>query len=143
MKNKATLSLPKKLILCLYVLVFVSCNPEDDTNPSPVPDVRDKFIAEWNVSDACSKGNYIVTISKDPSNTAQVLLQNFAGSLASQPDTAIVAASSIVLFQQTNSEGWQVKGSGSYLEDGSIDWVFTLVISGYEESCTATYVRGK
>ena len=58
-----------------------------------------------------------------------------------QPDTALIAGNSIVLSTQINSEGWQISGNGKYMDDGTIDWTFTLLISGYQESCTATYTE--
>lgn len=126
-------------ITFLLAMVMTSCAPEDDDNPSP--EGRNKFIGEWNVIDGCDKGNYIVDITEDNSNTAQVLLYNFANSNASEPDTAIVAGNSIVLYTQMNSEGWRVSGTGDYSVEGKIEWVFNLTISGSEDFCTATYSR--
>jgi len=131
------------IVSVLLIFIFFGCDTNDDTNPSPVPDVRDKFVGIWNVVDACSKANYDVNISKDPSNSAQVLLDNFADSGADEPDTAIIAASSIVLYRQFNSEGWLIKGNGSYKIEEKIDWDFELTISGYEELCTGVYTKGK
>lgn len=122
-------------------LTMISCNTDDDNNPSPVPDVRNKFIGDWNVVDGCSKGNYVVNISKDPSNTSRVLLSNFANSNGSRPDTALVVSNSVILHTQTNSEGWVVAGTGEYNVEGKIQWVFSLTISGYQENCTATYSK--
>jgi hypothetical protein len=132
-----------RFLFISVLFILICCNTSDDNNPSPVPDVRDKFMGDWKVTDECSKGNYIVNIRKDPSNSAQVLLQNFANSTASVFDTAIVAANLFFLYQQMNSEGWLIEGEGNYQLDGTIAWVFTLVISGTLESCTATYVKGK
>lgn len=131
------------LLISLLMIVPAGCETDDDDNPSPVPDVRNKFVGEWNVNDACSKANYMVNISKDPSNSARVLLQNFAGSNANQPDTALVAANSIILYPQKNSEDWDISGNGDYTSEGKIEWIFDLIISGYGESCTATYVKNK
>lgn len=123
------------------IMTMVSCTTDDDNNPSPVPDVRNKFIGDWNVIDGCSKGNYMVKISKDPSNTSQVLLSNFANSNASDPDTALVVGNSLILQTQTNSEGWVIAGTGEYNVEGKIQWVFSLTISGYQENCTATFSK--
>lgn len=135
------IDLKKLLAYLLMAILLVSCDDSDDNNPSPPPDARDKFIASWNVNDQCNKGNYVVSISVDPGNSAQVLINNFANSGASQPDTAIVAGNNIVIPAQSNSEGWLISGNGDYNVDGTISWVFTLVISGYQESCTATYSK--
>jgi hypothetical protein len=121
--------------------LLVSCDTSDDNNPSPVPDVRDKFIGTWSVNETCTKGNYQATIEKDPANTAQVIISNFADSKANQPDTCLVVAGNIVLYAQYNSEGWFIQGSGEYTEDGEINWNYNLLVSGYEESCSATFSK--
>lgn len=137
-------SVLKNFILALFLVFLLgACETSDDNNPSPIPDVRDKFIGTWNVSETCSKGNYNASISKDPTNTAQVLLSNFADSRASQPDTGIVTSGRVVVYAQENSEDWYIEGSGSYNENGSITWNYTLLISGNAEDCTATYTRNK
>ncbi len=139
--NKIT----RAVMLSLFsVFLFTACDTSDDNNPSPVPDARDKFTGTWQVNDEiCIKGKYVVGITRDPSNSAQVLISNFAFSNTSQPDTAIVAGSSIVVYKQKNSEGWSIEGNGFYKSNGSIEWTYTLIISGFQESCSATYVRGK
>lgn len=128
-------------IISIIFFLFSSCDTADDNNPFPTLDVRDKYTGEWKVTASCSKGNYTVNITKDSSNSVRVLLQGFANSTASQPDTALVTTNSVYLYQQMNSEGWLIEGAGNYQVDGSIAWVFTLVISGTQESCTATYVK--
>ena len=126
------------------LLMLICCNTSDDNNPSPVPDARDKFVGAWNVNDeSCSKGKYVADISKDPSNSIQVLIQNFALANPIEPDTAIIAGSSIHIYKQKNSEGWTIEGNGTYNTDGNIDWNYKLTISGQEETCTATYVSAK
>ena len=130
-------------VLLVMIFTLSACSIADDTNPSPIPDVRDKFIGNWNVVDACSKANYLVEISKDPSNSAQVLLYNFADSGADEPDTAIIAASTISLYQQYNSEGWQIDGNGTYIIEEEIEWEFKLSISGTLDVCTGIYSKGK
>ncbi len=129
-------------VLFMALLMIGACDTSDDNNPSPVPDARDKFVGEWSVNNEnCGKSKYLVTISKDPSNSVQVLVNNFAFSHAGQPDTAIIAGSSIVLYRQINSEGWQVEGNGSYKSDETINWTYALLISGTLENCTATYIK--
>jgi len=142
MKSNVLLSYVYLMGFTLAMMMsMVSCTTDDDNNPSPVPDVRNKFLGNWNVIDGCSKGNYSVNISKDPSNTAQVLLSNFANSDATEPDTALVIANSVVLYTQTNSEGWVIAGTGDYNVEGKIQWIFSLTISGYKENCTATFSK--
>lgn len=130
-------------VALLVLALFVSCEDSDDNNPSPVPDVRDKFVGTWNVTENCNKGNYVASISKDPSNSARILLSNFADSQAGQPDTALVASGTAHLYAQINSEGWYLEGNGTYNADGTIGWQFTLEISGFREDCSATWTRAE
>ena len=133
-----------RFLFISVLFMLICCNTSDDNNPSPVPDVRDKFVDTWNVNDeSCGKGKYVVEISKDPSNSIQVLIQNFAIANPVEPDTAIIAGGSIHLYKQKNSENWIIEGNGTYNADGNIDWNYSLIISGYEETCTATYVGAK
>jgi len=132
-----------QLLGIFVALLFLgACDSGDDNNPSPVPDARDKFVGNWAVNNEnCGKSKYVAGISKDPSNSAQVLISNFGFSGSGEPVTALVAGSSIVVYQQVNSEGWQVEGNGNYISDGTIEWTYSLLISGNLENCSATYVK--
>lgn len=145
--NQFILRIDKLLVsIAVAIMLFTllgSCDTADDDNPLPITDVRDKFLGSWNVSEDCAKGNYVASIAKDPSNSAQVLLYNFADAKSAEPDTAIVAAGKAFLYRQTNSEGWLISGTGTYQDDGTISWEFDLEISGYEESCIAIYTAAK
>lgn len=126
----------------IFLIMLGACEELDDNNPSPIPDTRDKFTGSWSVNnESCGKNKYLVTIGKDPSNSAQVVITNFAFSSAAEPDTAIVAGNAIVMYSQRNSEGWVVSGSGQYKAGDIIEWNYSLLISGTQESCTATYIR--
>jgi len=136
-KSKALLSM-----LLVTLLMLGACDTGDDNNPSPVPDARDKFVGDWAVNNEnCGKSKYVASISKDASNSTQVLITNFGFSGSSEPDTAIIAGSSIVLYKQLNAEGWEIQGTGSYISDESIEWTYSMLISGNLENCTATYVK--
>ena len=136
------LGIIKLFALFTAILLLGGCDTSDDNNPSPVPDERDKFVGSWSVNNEnCGKGKYVATISKDPSNSAQVLIDNFAFSNAGQPDTALVTASSIFVYKQTNSEGWVIQGNGDYNNNETIKWSYSLLISGTQENCTCTYVK--
>ncbi|HSG67119.1 MAG TPA: hypothetical protein VK994_00335 [Bacteroidales bacterium] len=127
------------------LLLMSACDNLEDTDVSPFPDSRDKFVGDWSVNNEnCGKSKYLVNIRKDLSNSAQVLVSNFAFSQAAVPDTAIIAGSSIVLYKQQNSEGWSIQGTGSYNDaKDEISWQYNLTISGYQENCTAIYVKSK
>ncbi|MBU2650456.1 MAG: hypothetical protein KKA81_05940 [Bacteroidetes bacterium] len=129
---------PFQIFMLLMLALVFSCQ-EDDDDLTPFVNDRDKFLGSWSVNDeTCQKSRYTVTISADPSNSIQVLLSNFGFSQSAQPDTAIVAGTTITLPRQENSEKWFITGSGKF-QDNKINWSYTLEISGDLLSCTATY----
>ena len=131
------------VVLIPLLFLLGGCETTEVDDIGLFPDGRDKFIGQWSVNNEnCGKAKYLVIIRKDLSNSAQVLIDNFGFSQSAVPDTAIVAGNSIVLYKQTNSEGWTVQGSGSYIDaKEEISWQYSLTISGFQESCTATYIR--
>ena len=130
------------LFLFISLLILGACGKNSDTAPSPIPDIRDKFVGNWTVNNEnCGKNKYLVTIRKDPDVSEQVLIFNFGFSNAGEPDTAIVTGNTITLYPQINSEGWKVEGIGNYNDFDDIDWNYSLLISGTLENCTATYVK--
>ena len=129
-------------MLFLITLMLGACGKNDDTVPSPIPDVRDKFIGSWSVNnETCGKAKYLVTMKKDPESSDRMLINNFASSDAIEADTAIVTGNTITLYSQTNSEGWKIEGVGNYNDDEDINWTYSLLISGTMENCSATYVK--
>jgi hypothetical protein len=132
----------RHLFFTLFIIaILLGCTQDDEDPLGPDTDPRDKFLGTWSVNnESCSKRRYQVTITNDPSNSAQVLLSNFAFSQASQPDTALITGDNITLPQQYNSEKWLISGSGKY-EDSKIQWSYTLIISADQQQCTATYTK--
>jgi hypothetical protein len=130
------------LLIALIVLILGACGKNDDTTPSPIPDIRDKFVGNWSVNNEnCGKSKYLVTMEKDLASNDRVLLYNFGFSSATEADTAIVSGNTITLYPQTNSEGWDIEGIGNYNDTGDINWTYSLLISGTLENCSATYVK--
>lgn len=129
------------IFIFLLLLVNNSCTV-DDSDDGPYIDPRLKFLGEWSVNNEnCNKYRYVVVISEDPSNSAQVLIFNFGFSQAAEPDTAIVAGNTITLPKQYNSEKWEITGLGKYQDKEMIEWTYTLLISGDLQSCSATYTK--
>lgn len=128
-------------LLIFFIFSGISCNPVDDDNVEP-DDPRDVFIGSWNVNETCSKSNYTVVISKDPYNTSQVLLNNFANPNMGDPAVGIVTKNKITLDpSQKIGNNWTVSGTGNYINKNLIEWSFSLEIAGTQESCVADYTR--
>jgi hypothetical protein len=100
-------------ILSAFVLVFLflapSCVPDED----PIEeDPRDKYLAAWMCTESTSI-SYTVTISKDLSNSTQILMNNFHHLGVDEDIYALVAGNSIQIMQQNVCQGtMQVSGDG-------------------------------
>lgn len=127
------------LVNLVISLTFYSCTDEED--PLNPQDDRDAFLGTWNVTESCTKEAYSVTIVKDPSNSSQVIIQNFwLIGFNEKPPYAIVAGTTITIPEQTicyNASN-TVSGSGK-LDKGKIDWDYTVNDGADLWSCSATY----
>ncbi|MBM3435798.1 MAG: hypothetical protein FJY07_06230 [Bacteroidetes bacterium] len=122
----------------LFVLGLQSCTEDDLINPV---DDRQAFIGTWNVTETCVKDAYTVTIEADPSNSAQVIINNFwLIGFQEKPPYAIVAGSSITIPNQTmcNDGSNTVSGSG-LLKNGKIEWDYTVNDGADLFTCSAIY----
>jgi|TARA_B100001971_G_C17847615_1_gene361788 hypothetical protein len=84
-----------QIILFISILFIGSCA----TSPLDESDDIEKYIGTWNVSDQAARINYSVTIIANPSNSAEILLNNFAdlGSTA----VGLVLGNSVVIDNQS------------------------------------------
>lgn len=129
----------KGLNLILLLWMITSCAEEDLMNPE---DDRDLLLGKWNVTETCNRDAYSVEIVKDPSNSAQVLINNFwnAGSCANTV-FAIVAGNDLFIPKQTFCNGdFEVDGSGD-LENDQISWSFSVNDGADLYTCVAEYTR--
>ncbi|MBC8319137.1 MAG: hypothetical protein H8E34_00275, partial [Bacteroidetes bacterium] len=83
-----------------------------------------KYIGTWNVNDQPARLNYTVTIVANPSNTAEILLNNFAdlGSTA----VGLVVGKSVVIDNQSLSSEYSVNGIGSFVNNTKLEFNFEL-----------------
>ncbi len=133
-------------IATLTVLLYQGCEPVDNTPAGD--DVRDPFVGVWQFYETGFKStlaqSYIVSITKDPSNSSQVILKNF-GNPGTQDVTVIglVTASQIVVSSQSMSTGWTAEGSGKFnnVAKTTMAWTYSLIIAGSKEYHTATATR--
>jgi len=128
-------------IFYLFILsgiFFQSCSDEDILNPV---DDRAAFLGSWAVNETCVKDAYNVTIEADASNSTQVIIQNFwlIGYQEKAP-YAIVAGTNISIPNQTmcNDGSNTVSGSGK-LQNGKINWTYTVNDGADLYTCTAVY----
>jgi hypothetical protein len=128
--------------LALTSLFFIGCEPLDEDSASDDP--RDKYVGEWQFIESfkSTEGNsYLVSISKDPNNSSQVILGNF-GNPGSQSITVtgIATSSQIVVTSQRMSNGWTIEGIGkTTASKTSMNWTYAITVGDKDEyTATAT-----
>lgn len=135
------------LLTVVTGFIFSGCEPVEEEPTGS--DFRDPFIGVWQFVESSSykstdAQSYVVSISKDPSNSAQVILKNF-GNPGTQDVEVIGLATSnqIVVSTQNMSNGWIVKGSGKISNPAktTMTWTYSLIIAGSEEFFTATATK--
>jgi hypothetical protein len=131
----------KRMLLGFVLIIMFSCTEDGDIlNPE---EDRDMFIGTWNVNETCNRIPYQVTIIKDPSNSSQVIIENFwLIGPDEKPPYAIVAGNTIVIPQQNicNDDKTIVKGTGD-LSNNVINWEYTVNDGADLYTCIATYTK--
>ena len=130
---KKKLLLPIIILLGLFVMHSCAVTTDDDN------DDREKYVGTWSVNDQSSRLNYNVTITINPSNSAEILLNNFAD-LNSTAIGLVVGNSVVIDNQQLNSD-YTVNGSGNYINNGKMEFSFSLNNGIDIESRVATYTK--
>lgn len=116
MQNKYFLS----FIFLLGILLIGSCAITTDEET----DDLQKYVGVWNVVDQAAKLNYNVTITTNPSNSSEILLDNFAnlGTTA----IGLVIGNSVVIDNQLLGADYSVSGDGSYINSIKLEFNFDL-----------------
>ncbi|MBS4062179.1 MAG: hypothetical protein KG029_17410 [Bacteroidetes bacterium] len=132
-------SLFYKVILLVFITFsFMGCVLDEDIDPN-TDDPQAIFIGKWSVSDNETKVNYEVEIKRNPSNSTEVLIQNFAGSNSTA--TALVTGKTLTLTSPVIGNNWQISGSGVYKTSSRIDFTYSLTIGGNRENRFALFTR--
>lgn len=122
------------LLMVAFMVFAPGCSEKEDVEL----DAREKFLGQWNVTDSCDRTNYECTIKRDPDNSSQVRISNFAQSDSSVDAYGIVTGDVITVPRQSLDSGWEVDGEGQY-KDNVIEWTFSFSFEGLESNCTAQY----
>jgi len=126
-------------LLSLFFIVFFSgCAIDDEIIPDE-NDPASAFVGTWSVSDNALKLNYEVTITKNPLNSTEVILSNFAGS--GDEVIGLVTGKTITIENQNVGSDWQVDGSGSYKSSTRLEFTYNLVIGGDSEQRLAVFLK--
>jgi hypothetical protein len=111
----------KAIYFITILFLFQSCAIEDD---SGYTDPREKFLGTWSVSDQPGRINYTVNISKNPAQSANVLLNNFAD-MGGSAD-GLVVGSKIIIDKQAIGNDFLSSGTGTYISEKRLEFTFVL-----------------
>ncbi|MCK9448935.1 MAG: hypothetical protein M0Q41_08145 [Bacteroidales bacterium] len=125
-------------LLVLLLPLFYSCELDDDFDLDSDDPIA-MYLGGWSVSDNATKLNYTVTIRRNPENSTEVLIDNFAGS--GDAAKALVTGKTLTLTSITVGNGWRISGYGTYKNSGRIDFWYSLTISGDQEERFALFSR--
>lgn len=132
-----------RIAISLTLLVFMAaCELDEGLDPIDA-DSRDKFIGTWLFSEAPAARSisYSVTVTKDPTNSSQVILKNFGNFGNSYSAYGIVTSSRIVVPSQEIYPGMSIDGDGSMPSSGQMDWSYTIEGGGELEEYVATATK--
>lgn len=118
-------SIPLFLQIIYFIgilFIFQACTIEGD-DPD-YTDTRDKFLGTWNVSDQPGRINYVVSIVKNPAQSTQVTLNNFADMGGSA--IGLVVGNRIIIDKQNIGDDFLSNGTGTYISTKQLDFEFVL-----------------
>jgi len=125
-------------LLFIFAAGFCGCTVDDDPGGGD-PDPRDKYLGSWQVSDQPARLNYEVSIQNNPSNSTEVLLQNFADLGGSA--IGLVVGNSIIIDKQSIGGNFQVEGTGSYIKSTELSFTYELDDGIDVENRTAVFSK--
>lgn len=114
-------------ISCMSLMLF-SC---EESELDDFGDPREQFLGNWDVSENELKQAYSVSIVKNPSNSSEVLVNNFWNTTGNPPSALVVDNKiyfSNAKFYDSESE---VNGEG-FLDKNQITWQY-IVFDGADE----------
>ena len=129
----------------MLYLLFNGCDTTNTEGPD-TGDVRDKYIGTWLFTESASSrqpnSTYSAVISKDPSNSSQVLISNFTGVGSGSSDAyGIVTSGSISVPQQNLATDYKVEGYGSSSTSSKMNWTYSVTAGGTKDDYTATATK--
>lgn len=135
-----------KISFITVAIFFASCasNKNDDPNSQqPSSDLRDNFVANWNVTENSTFANqtsFVVNITKSTTNSNEIILNNF--SELSESVRASVSNNNITIpYQQIGIVGF-TQGSGTLTNANTMSLTYTNSIGPPPaDNCTAVFTK--
>lgn len=126
------------LLFSLSLLTFISCQKDETTDPSS--DIYDTWNCNEN-STTFGTQNYHVDISKDPSSSDKVVIDNFFNLGLGKSIKATLAGQTLTINNE-NLDGNTFNGTGTVSSNNnSITWQYTFDDGNGPENVNATYTR--
>ncbi len=123
------------LFTTLLTTIFSSCA---DTSEEVNDDIS-KYLGTWNVSDQPARINYSVTIIENPSNSTEILMNNFADLGGS--NVALVIGDLLVIDSQILGQNYTISGTGNFINNSKLVFNFDLSDGIDTESRIATFTK--
>jgi hypothetical protein len=121
-------------------LFFIGCEPLDENSTDVT---REDYVGKWLFNESfksTESQSYIVTITLDPNNSSQVIIDNL-GNPGSQGITVkgTVTSGQLVVSKQNMSNGWTIEGAGqmSNTSYSSMSWTYSIWAGGNKDDYKA------
>ncbi len=125
-------------ITLLMVVLLSGCALDEEVLPED--DAVSAYLGVWSVIDNELKTlNYEVVISKNPANSAEILLDNFAQS--GDAAVGLVTGNTVTIVNQTIGNGWSVSGTGRYISSSRLEFTYSLTIGGDATNNSAIFTK--
>lgn len=137
----------KKIHYLLFIaasFAISSCASDDKDEATPSTDLRDNFVAYWNVIENSTtiggQTTFVVNITKSTTNSNEIILNNFSG--LSQSARASVSNNNITIpYQQLGTVGF-TQGSGTLTNANTMSLTYTNTIGATAaDNCTAVFTK--
>lgn len=129
-------------LLILFAGFFTSCIDEID---DPFADPVEKYLGNWKASESSTLFGpgyvYDVSISRNPSNSTEILISNFYMQGWNEKARALVTGNSLTILEQAICDGSiLIKGNGQ-LSGGKITLTYTADDGADLDNVSATYTK--
>jgi hypothetical protein len=129
--------------LLIFLLgFFAACT---DAFEDPFADPVEKYLGNWKATETSTVFGpgyvYNVTITRNPSNSTEVLISNFYMQGVQEKARALVTGNSLTILEQTICDGSiEIKGNGQF-SAGRITLNYTAFDGADLDNVSATYTR--
>jgi len=129
-------------LLILFTGFFTSCIDEID---DPFADPVEKYLGNWKASESSTLFGpgyvYDVSISRNPSNSTEILISNFYMQGWNEKARALVTGNSLTILEQAICDGSiLIKGNGQF-SGGKITLTYTADDGADLDNVSATYTK--